>query len=394
MRIRYLVLNAWGGGGTISTTLTNASSLARRGHEVEVVSVIRRQDDLRFPVHEGVGLTALIDLRERLPKKQRELAQEPSRDVPADENRYHRFNRLTDRRIRQYLADLEGGAVIATRPGLNLAVARHTPDAVIRIGQEHLFLDIQRNKPAQMAAMRESYPALDAHVSLTSDDARAYAEEFGIRTAAIPNAVRLSGSPATPDTLRSSRTVIAAGRLSGQKAFERLISAMALIGEHDGWRARIYGTGAQEAALRELIEQTGAPVDLMGFTTDLATELRAAGLFAMTSRFEGFPMVMLEAMGAGLPVATVSFRTGCHDLMTDGETGLIVPQDDDRALADALIRLMDSPEDRVAMGAAGYEVARSYTPQAIAGRWEELLERLAASRRGIRGLARRIRQRG
>lgn len=389
MRIRYLVFNAWGGGGTISTTLTNASTLARRGHDVEVVSVIRRHDDVRFP-HEGVKLTALIDLREPLKKQRRRLHKLPSREVPADENRYDRFSELTDVVLRRHLGGLEDGAVIATRPGLNLAVARHVPESVIRIGQEHLFLDIHKDKPEQLAAMRKDYPRLDQFVCLTSDDAKDYAAAFDVRTTAIPNALRTPGEPATPQTLRDSRTIIAAGRLSGQKGFERLVEAMALIGPDSGWRARIYGTGAQEQMLRELIERTGAPVDLMGFTTDLDSELRGAGIFAMTSRFEGFPMVLLEGMGAGLPVVTFAFRTGCRDLVADAETGLIVPQDDVPAFAAGLRALMADADRRVAMGAAGRAVIDDYTPDAIADRWEALFGEVS-KRRG--GWLRRLRSR-
>lgn len=387
-----MLLNAWAGRGTVSTTFTNASSLARRGHDVEVISVIRAHDDLRFPIDAQVRLTPLVDLRGRLGKRRRLAAREPSADVPVDENRYNRFSQLTDVAIREFLAGVDSGVVVGTRPALNIALAEHTSPKVIRVGQEHLFLDVHADKPAQLAAMRVHYPALDVLVSLTSDDARDYAEQFDIRTTAIPNGVRLSGSPAIPETLRDSRTIIAAGRLSGQKGFERLVEAMAIVGHQNGWRAKIFGAGGQEDALRELIDRTGAPVDLMGFSADLAGELRRAAIFTMTSRFEGFPMVMLEAMGAGLPVVTFAFRTGCEDLMTHEATGLVAPQDDVPALAQALKELMASPERRIAMGAACYEVARSYTPELMADRWEALFERLVASRTGMRGLAGRLRR--
>lgn len=380
MRITYYLLNAWAGRGTVSTTFGNASLLAARGHEVTVVSVVRPRVEPRLELPADVTVEVLADLAVGLGPKALRASREPSREVPADENRYRRYSRLTDRLLAKDLRRRVEGVVIGTRPGINLALARHCPASAIRIGQEHLFLDVHRDKPLQMAAMREAYPDLDALVCLTDDDAGDYARRLGIVTAAIPNAVPPPTAVATAASLTDSRTVIAVGRLSGQKAFDRLVAAMTRVDPGLGWKARIFGAGGRQAELQALIDTLGAPVELMGFTTDIDAELASAGIFAMTSRFEGFPMVMLEAMAVGLPVVTVDFRTGCRQL-TSPQTGLIVGQDDPADLAHALETLMSAPEQRVAMGAASRRVAEQYTPAAVVDRWEHLFETLRRRRR-------------
>ena len=179
--------------------------------------------------------------------------------------------------------------------------------------------------------------------------------------------------------------VIAAGRLTEQKGFDRLLDAWPdVVAAHPGWELRIFGDGAEREALERQVEALGigGSVRLPGFTRTLHDELARASLYVMTSRQEGFPMVLLEAMGTGLPVVSVDCHTGPSDIVTDGVDGRIVPEDDRAALVEAMSALMADAGTRRAYGAAAVEAAARYEPARIAARWEARLGELSAAKTG------------
>jgi glycosyltransferase involved in cell wall biosynthesis len=273
---------------------------------------------------------------------------------------------------------------MTTRPAFTLLAARLAPAGVATIGQEHMHLGAHR--PALAADVRRRYGALDALAVLTAEDARAYERVLDGATpvVAIPNAV--PPQPGGPSPLRD-RVVVAAGRLNGQKGFDRLLRAWAPVGRaHPDWQLRIYGAGPQRAALERLLLDlglTGSAV-LMGATRDLAGALERASAFALSSRFEGLPMVMLEAMGKGLPVVAFDCPTGPGEVLTDGRDGRLVPDGDLAALGAALEEVIADPQRRRALGEGALRTAGAYAPAVVTRRWEALVEEVGA-RRGSPG---------
>jgi glycosyltransferase involved in cell wall biosynthesis len=174
---------------------------------------------------------------------------------------------------------------------------------------------------------------------------------------------------------------VAAGRLTNQKGFDRLIPAFAQVArEHPDWTLRIYGSGPHRARLQRSILERGLynNVRLMGRANNMGEEFAKASIYVMSSRFEGFPMVLLEAMSKGLAVVTFDCPRGPSDLITPGEDGLLVPNGDIDGLAQGLLHLVEDEERRRSLGAAAVRTAGRYDAESVGRQWDDFLAGLLA----------------
>ncbi len=376
-KLKLLLLHAYGVGGTIRTTFNTAEWLAR-SHDVEVISVIRRRDmpALRFP--DGVGLSAVDDLRAPLRPLERLLRALPSALIHPEDYGFSACSLLTDIRLARRLRSLPPGVLITTRPGLNVAAPSLVPPGVKVVAQEHMnFLS---HRPGLFARIKREYPKLDALAVLTEDDMRDYSrllDGSGVHVARIPNAL-----PRSSEALSSldEKVVVAAGRLRMQKGFDLLIRAYAEVaGAHPDWKLRIYGSGEERAALRDLIveHELYNHVFLMGTSRSLHEELAKGSIFVLSSRYEGFGMVILEAMSCGLPVVSFDCPRGPGEIVSDGRDGILVPDGDVSGLTRALVELIEDEEKRRRYGAVAPDKARQYDLANIGPRWDALLGELA-----------------
>lgn len=383
MRIRFLLTNAYqpSGGGIIRTTFALAGALAER-HEVEIVSILRTEHRTAYPVPPGVTLRTLVDRSpgHRYQRALRRVAR-PSRLIHPRDPRYRHYDTVTDRALGNYLRSLRGGVVVATRVGLNLAVAELVHPSVVRVGQEHMHLG-RYGRPLRTAFKRR-YPDLDLCTALTEGDAEAFQKLLpDARVECIPNGLPDLGYVHSEN---SERVVITAGRLARQKGYDRLLDAWALVvKQHPDWELRIFGGGPRERNLRQRITDLGIgdQARLMGHTGELPKEMGTAGFYVMSSRFEGFPMVLLEAMASHLPVVSYDCPYGPRDMLTPRRDGLLVRRRrSPRALAAAINKMIEmGPQQRNEMGAAAVAKAERYALPLVAKRWEDLLEELVAER--------------
>ena len=394
MKIRYLIANAYPAGGTIRTSLNMANMLSDRGHDVEVVSVHRRRLATSFPVNPEVRMRPLVDtstagvrrstwLRpfdDQLQLLERWAASQPSKVIHPGDVRYSGFDLISDYELLKFLRSTKDGIIIGTRPGLNLALARFGRESAIRVGQEHLHL--AKHKADLRAAYLKYYPRLDVFATLTPTDAIDYRTMLGNngRIIDMPNAAPdMQGVRADLD----AKIVVAAGRLTSQKGFDMLIPAFAQVAaKHPDWELRIFGGGDKEAELAQLIEEhsVGENVKLMGYTRELPQEMGKGSIYVLSSRFEGFPMVLLEAISTGLAPVSFDCPTGPRDIIEHGKDGLLVPYKDVDALAASIIELIEDDTRRKAIGEAAYEKSKQYQTEAIAERWETVFEDIARRR--------------
>jgi glycosyltransferase involved in cell wall biosynthesis len=366
--VRFLLAHAWGFGGTIRTTLTLAGALSAT-HDVEIVSVLRRRERPFFGLPDGVPVRALEDRREPT-RLARALGRLPSLLIHPEDYAYPWCSLWTDVRLLRGLRALRGGILVATRPALNLLAARLAHPSVTVIGQEHL--NFAAHRPRLAADLRRHYGRLDALTVLSSDDLRDYGALLGERVRQIPNPVT-ELDDGTSDG--SAKVVVAAGRLNTQKGFDLLIEAWRPVAErHPDWTLRIYGSGPE----RELLERAaaGLPVELPGRTDALGAAMAAGSLFALSSRWEGFGLVLVEAMGKGLPVVSFDCPRGPSDIVSPGEDGLLVGPEDVPGLTAALLELIEDPPRRARMAAAARATARRYEPTAVVPHWDALFKDL------------------
>ena len=375
-RVRVLLAHAWGMGGTIRTTLTVTAHLAER-RDVEIVSVIRRRDHPFFRFAPGLRVRALDDVRRRGP-----LGALPSVLVHPEDYAYPWCSLRTDIALVRWLRSLDGGVLVTTRPAFNLLAARLAPRSVVTVAQEHQHLGAHR--PRLAADIRRHYRRLDGLTVLTADDERDYRALLGgarTRVACIPNPLPRADRPVSNG---EAQLVVAAGRLTNQKGFDLLIEAFAEVARrHPGWRLRIYGSGPERARLQAQIDGLALQdaVRLMGRSRNLGAAMAEASIFALSSRFEGFGMVILEAMSHGVPVVSFDCPNGPRSIITSDRDGLLAAAEDVGALADAIVALIEDPERRRRYGLAALATAREYDVEAVVPRLDRLLAELSGSAR-------------
>lgn len=189
----------------------------------------------------------------------------------------------------------------------------------------------------------------------------------------IPNGVeRRKASPL------KAHTVIAVGRYSFQKALDRLIQAWSLVEERDDWKLKLVGDGECREELFAAMNEFGVvdSVELTGVRMDMDRVYDESSVLALSSRYEGLPMVLLEAQAHGIPVVSFACQCGPRDVISDGVDGRLVPEGDIEALARALDETIHDPDGIRRMGAAAYERALRWNPETVMQQWDDLFKSL------------------
>ena len=168
--------------------------------------------------------------------------------------------------------------------------------------------------------------------------------------------------------------VIAVGRLDYQKGFDRLLDAWALIPSElrKFWRLDIFGQGEWEEKLKQQIETLGIgeSAAINQPTDKIFDEYAASDFLVMTSHYEGFPMVMIEAMACGVPTVCFDFLCGPRDIIANGINGIIVPEGNLQALATAMQQLMEHPEQLARMSEQAKRISEEFSQEVIMRRWD------------------------
>ena len=222
------------------------------------------------------------------------------------------------------------------------------------------------------ASLLHHLKQLDTLVVLTEKDREAWVELDNVQV--IPDPLSLQPSSVS---LQTSKRVVAIARYSHEKGIDLLLQVWATVEKRtDGWRLDVYGDGDRscyEQQARELgLDQSR--YQLHGRIDDVEKAYVDSDLFVLSSRFEGFGMVIVEAMACGLPVVAFDCPWGPRSIISDSEDGLLAENGNVQALADALVRLMGDESLRRSMGQAGVENVQRFSIDKIAERWKVLFE--------------------
>lgn len=177
--------------------------------------------------------------------------------------------------------------------------------------------------------------------------------------------------------------VIAAGRYAPQKGFDRLIESWALVAKkHPSWTLHIYGDGYLREELQAQVDRLGlTDVCLLEHTVDnIADKYSESSIFVLSSRFEGFGMVITEAMGCGVPPVSFACPCGPRDIIDDGVNGLLVEDGNVEQMAEKISYLIEHEEIRREMGKQAHRDAQNYMMENIARQWKELFESVTANK--------------
>ncbi|CAG9177804.1 glycosyltransferase family 4 protein [Cupriavidus respiraculi] len=342
--------------GAERMTAVIASALAERGYRVHVLSLWDRRSS--FALHPAVRHDALFDHR------------------PSFKIKYA----ATVAGIRRYVRDHGIDTLIEVDPMLTLFTVPATLGlGVQRIAWEHCHFHQDLGRRVRRVARWVAARTDVAVVVLTERDRVSWQSALApvCPVAAIPNALPFKyPEQAAP---RNTGVVLAVGRLTAAKGFDVLLHAWALVAHRfPHWRLRIVGEGEERANLELLRQRLGVSqtTTLPGETLAIASEYRNASLFCLSSRYEGFGLVLIEAMAYGLPIVSTACEAGPLTLLRQAENAYMVRPDDPVSLAEGLTRLMDDGAVAGRLAAQGREDSKAWATGNISRQWIDLLNSL------------------
>lgn len=366
MRITLVISSlSMGGAERNATVLVN--QLVLRGHHVHIVTMEEPHSTPAFALHRDIKV-------ERL-------------GLQGHSSGIFEAVRQNLRR----LAKLRQG-ILGTRPEMAVAFMEQTSVLTVLscLGTGIPVICCERTNPgvyssgaAWSALRRLVYPLAQTLVFQTERAAAAlpWARKLSV---VIPNPV---STPRPGPVAALPRPFVAClGRLAPEKQYDLFLRAFALLARrHPDWSAVLMGDGPMRPSLERLAVDLGVArrVMFMGAVTDVAGTLCQADLFALTSRFEGFPTALCEALACGVPAVAFDCPSGPAEILRHGVDGFLVPPNDVDALAHALSRLMADADLRSIMAAHAPEILGRFGLDKVMDIWENLLFKVAAqSKRG------------
>ncbi|MGI2748468.1 glycosyltransferase family 4 protein [Bacillus cytotoxicus] len=383
MKVTFLVYNIYGMGGTVRTVANTANYFAAQNREVEIISVRRTSAKPMFDLDKRIKITPIFDARmgklfgknTPLYKKiiKRILMKVPSIFIDKSEDLYHMFNLFVDFKIIAALKKINKGILITTIPSFNILATKFVKKNVIKIGQEHLYF--AGHAPGLQNKIKKHYNKLDALTCLTDSEIKDYQELLKgskVDLYKVENATDIPNEISQLD----KKVVIAAGRYAPEKGFDLLIAAFTkVMKKYPDWKLKIFGSGAEEEALRQKIfeEKAYNNIFLMQKTNNIIGEMKNSSIYALSSRYESFGMVIIEAMSVGVPC--VGFAcTGPREVIKHQEDGILVEEGNVDELANSIMTLIESEELRKQYGRMARKNVEKYTFKVVGGKWDRILE--------------------
>lgn len=340
----------------IERAATNLANMLSDTYSISIISLYSRPDlPTGFQLNPEVSV---IHMGYRLKKSQ------------GSAKRFWYYARFKNQ-IRKVVRDNHFEVLISTTHALNCLLAIVNIAGVRKIGCEHFNYEMC---PSLWRRIRKAcYPKLDDVVLLTEHDARKYT--FLNNKCVIPNSLPFNSDQVSDC---KNKRIIAVGRLVAQKGFDLLLKTISNIKEQmDGWSVDIFGEGADQDQLLRMSCDLGVQdiVHFRGYSSDVRKEMLCSSIYLLTSRFEGFGLVLIEAQVCGLPIVAFDCTEGPSEIVEDGKNGYLIPTFDTDMMGQKLLSLMQNEEKRIEFGKNAKQHSNLYTTEAIKKKWLELLKK-------------------
>lgn len=371
MKILYSIAGTYNSGGMERVLANKANWLVEHGHEVVVVTTDQRGASAYFPMNNRIECYDLA--------------------INYEENNGKSFlNKLIHYPFKQWKHKRRLTALLKElRPDIVISMFCNDASFIpsIKDGSKKI-LEIHFSRFKRLQYGRKGLWRLadwwryktdakvvsrfDKFVVLTHEDKEYWGNLRNM--CVIPNARTFEVNQ--PATLEAKK-VVAVGRLNHQKGFDRLICAWSIVDNVVfGWKLQIVGDGELRELLQHNIRELGLSnqINIGKAEKDMVSVYKDASILAMSSRYEGLPMVLLEAQAAGLPIVSFDCKCGPKDVIENGVDGFLVEDGDIEQLAQKLVVLMQDANLRKQMGSAAYAHSERYSEERIMKQWTDLFD--------------------
>ncbi len=369
MKIAYCILGTFNSGGMERVLANKTNYLAKLGHDISIITTDQKNRKPYFDLHASINQIDLgINYTENnssglikkifdYPRKQalhKKLLAEKLSEIQPD--------------ICVSLFDHEVGLLPDINDGSKKIVEIHfSRFKRLQYGRKGLWKLIDKYRSNKDLRTVQKF---DKFVVLTQEDKSYWGD--------LPNIVVIPNANSFPVAQRSqldSKNVIAVGRYDYQKRFEDLVDVWKLVHQEEpDWKLNIFGKGPERENLQNQINKLGLEDTLIlkEPVRDIDKQYLSSSMIAMTSRYEGLPMALLEGQASGLPLISYTCKCGPKDIIQEGKNGYLLEEGDKVGMANKILTLIRDPELRDSMGQQAFEMSNNFSEAIVMEKWIQL----------------------
>lgn len=355
MKIAITITDITGDGGTERTSILIANLFCEKGHDVTIISLFKKNQKEYYYINPKINIIYLClkPYTLILSKIEKITLLLSSRKILKKVLRIKKFDEIISQ------------AFLPTFLFFSIGYARDITAC------EH-FKYALYNKIV-IYVRNNIYRRCKHVITLTSADSEKF-NLAGVKNVIIPNMVTF---PLSYNIGQNSKKIISAGRLSLQKGYDLLIKAMVpVFKKYPDWSLDIYGNGELKSELISLTHKYNISnnISFCGFSNNLIEIFRKSSFYVMSSRFEGFPMILLEAISQNLPCISFNCPEGPSEILRNGG-GLLVEHENVEELSKAIITFIENKQLRIDCAKQAIINIMDYSPSEIYSKWIDLFEK-------------------